>query len=237
MKCEYGCEQEAKHVMKNGKGCCSKSPNSCPERRRLDSERKKGKIPNWKNGHPHGMLGKNPWNKGKITSDEQKKKISDALKNNPKVNGKANTVDKENLRRKAISDTMKNNPNAGGYRKGSGRGKKGWYKGFWCDSSWELAFVIYNLEHDISFERNNERFEYCFNGKHKYIPDFILQDGTYIEIKGRRSYVDLDEKNKAKISSFSGKLKVLYEKDMKHYLEYVIGKYGKGFVKLYKSEE
>lgn len=27
------------------------------------------------------------------------------------------------------------------------RGYKGWYKGIWCDSSWELAYVIFNLEH------------------------------------------------------------------------------------------
>lgn len=30
----------------------------------------------------------------------------------------------------------------GGYRKGSGRGKKGRYKGYWCDSSWELALNL-----------------------------------------------------------------------------------------------
>jgi len=37
-----------------------------------------------------------------------------------------------------------------GYEKGltnwSGRGKKEWYNGYWCDGSWELTgFVIYNL--------------------------------------------------------------------------------------------
>lgn len=29
--CEYGCNQEAKYQFKNGKWCCSKNPNSCPE--------------------------------------------------------------------------------------------------------------------------------------------------------------------------------------------------------------
>ena len=28
--CEYGCGQPAPHQIKNGKWCCSKSPNSCP---------------------------------------------------------------------------------------------------------------------------------------------------------------------------------------------------------------
>ena len=41
---------------------------------------------------------------------------------------------------------MKKNPLSGGLRHGSGRGKKGWYKGYWCDSTWELAWVIYQLD-------------------------------------------------------------------------------------------
>ena len=57
------------------------------------------------------------------------------------------------------------------------------YKGYWCDSSWELAYVIYNLEHNIKFERNKQGFEYEFeNKKYKYYPDFILEDGTYVEV-------------------------------------------------------
>ena len=44
-------------------------------------------------------------------------------------------------------------------------GIKGWYKGFWCDSSWELAYVIYNLDHGIEFRRNTEKFEYEYCGK------------------------------------------------------------------------
>jgi len=41
------------------------------------------------------------------------------------------------------------NSGKGGKRIGSGRGKSGWYKGYWCDSSWELAYVIYNIDHDV----------------------------------------------------------------------------------------
>jgi hypothetical protein len=44
--------------------------------------------------------------------------------------------------------------NLGGYVKGSGRGKKGWYKGIFCDSSWELAFVIFCLETNKKIKRN-----------------------------------------------------------------------------------
>mgnify|MGYP000844595330 CR=1 FL=1 len=119
----------------------------------------------------------------------------------------------------------------GGYRKNSGRGKHGWYKGFWCDSSWELAWVIYNLDHGIKFERNTKGFEYIFEEKiYKYYPDFkILKDNLYIEIKGW-----IDEKNKAKISQFKGFLKVLFRNDMKYIFEYVENKYGKQFIKMYE---
>ena len=72
----------------------------------------------------------------------------------------------------------------GGYVRGSGRGKKGWYKGFFCDSSWELAYVVYCLEHNISIQRNTEKRKYIWNNKEKnYIPDFIV-DGKLVEIKG-----------------------------------------------------
>lgn len=117
----------------------------------------------------------------------------------------------------------------GGIRHGAGRGKHGWYKGYWCDSSWELAWVIYNLEHNIKFERNTEGFEYEFEGKkHKYYPDFKLEDYSYIEVKGY-----MTEQNKAKNNQFNGKLNVLDKKEIKPYLEYTIGKYGNDFIKLY----
>ena len=86
----------------------------------------------------------------------------------------------------------------GGIRYGSSHGKKGWYKGYWCDSSWELAYVIYNLEHKINFKRNHEYFEYQFKGKiYKYYPDFIMEDGTLVEIKGYNS-----KKWQAKLKAF-----------------------------------
>jgi len=48
----------------------------------------------------------------------------------------------------------------GGKREHSGRGKQGRYNGIWCDSSWELAWVIYNFDHGIKFKRYSGYFEY-----------------------------------------------------------------------------
>ena len=130
-----------------------------------------------------------------------------------------------------------NQKNCGGYRMGSGVGKSGWYKGYWCDSSWELAWVIYNIEHNITFERNNVGFEYEYKGrKRKYHPDFLISE-TYYEIKGRRSFEKMDDENKEKIKQFKFNLNVLYEKDMKQYLTYVINKYGKDYIRLYEQGE
>ena len=128
--------------------------------------------------------------------------------------------------KRKISENGKKN---GGYRQGSGRGKKGWYKGYFCDSSWELAYVIYNLEHEISFKRNEELFPYEFKGeKHNYKPDFIEND-TFIEIKGV-----FTEQVKAKEKAFPYPLKYIDKEGIKPYLEYVEQLYGKDFTKLYE---
>lgn len=118
----------------------------------------------------------------------------------------------------------------GGIRKGSGRGKSGWYKGFWSDSSWELAWIIFNIDHDIVFERNKSGFVYIFNNKqYKFYPDFILND-KYYEIKGY-----MDEKNLSKLEQFKEKLIILNKKEIEPYLKYVIEKYGKNYIELYEG--
>jgi endogenous inhibitor of DNA gyrase (YacG/DUF329 family) len=120
--------------------------------------------------------------------------------------------------------------NNGGYREHSGTSKRGWYKGIFCGSSWELAWVIFQLDHGLKFERNHEGFKYEFNGKtHKYYPDFRA-DGEYIEIKGYKKD-DVD----AKVSQFPAdkKLKVMYKDDLKDIFDYVYSKYGKNLHELY----
>lgn len=122
----------------------------------------------------------------------------------------------------------------GGVRTGAGRGKHGWYKGFWCDSSWELAYVIYNLDHEIEFKRYNGFFNYKYNGKiYKYYPDFVLNDGTIVEIKG---YETMD-KWQSKLQQFPSnkKLIVINKKTIKPYLDYVIQKYGENFTTMYEK--
>lgn len=133
--------------------------------------------------------------------------------------------------KKKISETCKKNKLSGGYRQGSGRGKKGTYKGYYCDSSWELAYVIYNIDHNIKFERNEELFPYEFNGEqHKYKPDFIEGD-TYVEIKGY-----FTEQVKAKDKAFPFKLKYIDKNSIKPYIAYVERTYGKDFISMYEEK-
>lgn len=149
-----------------------------------------------------------------------------ALQGRTSFGGACKDPAKETIRRAKISRAMK--LVGGGYRRGSGIGKKGWYKGIWCDSSWELAWVVFNLDHGKPFERNQEFFNYEFGGRvRRWLPDFIM-NGAYYEIKGYET-----EQSIAKVRGFPHKLVVLGRVEMEPILTYVISKYGKDFIALY----
>lgn len=117
---------------------------------------------------------------------------------------------------------------------GHSYGKNGYYKGYWCDSRYELAWIIYHLEHNIPFERNSEKFPYYMDGrKHHYTPDFI-KDGIYYEIKG---YVDKSVKYKIEQFPKNLTLIMLYKDDLKKIFDYVFGKYGNYIENLYDERE
>ena len=117
----------------------------------------------------------------------------------------------------------------GGYQIGAGSCKKGWYKGIYCDSSWELAYLLYHLDNNIPIKRCEDYREYEYNGKiYRYYPDFIV-DEKVVEIKGRT-----DDKWQAKISQ-NPDIEVLYNKEIKPYLDYAIQTYGKDFTRLYEN--
>ncbi len=122
--------------------------------------------------------------------------------------------------------------NNGGYRPTAGRGKMGWYKGYYCNSTWELAWIIYQLEQGLEFERNTKGFGYFFEGKeYKFYPDFKLKNqNAYIEIKGW-----MTPKNEAKIKQFKENLTVLERKDLTPIIKYVTMKYGENYWELYEK--
>lgn len=231
MECEFGCKQEASYTLKNGKACCSEKFQSCPAfiERMRDGLRGQSNPQNqscrfcgslFKRAKKHELYCKNnpnrtkqayswqtghtPWNKGISTpgkphSDKTKQKMSEIAKRNGN----------------------------GGYIRGSGRGKRGWYKGIWCDSSWELAYVIYCLDHHVSIERSKKRLTYEYKGQQcTYVPDFEVEN-EIVEIKGVNT-PRWRAKHKANPS-----VVVLFENDLKDVFEYVHSQYGTDFIRLY----
>jgi len=182
---------------------CSLNPEKITHARSPLAGRKKGSVA-WNKGI---QTGHKPWNKG--------------------LTGLTGTPHTEETK-KHLSKRAKE-LNYGGYIPGSGRGKKGWYNGFFCDSSWELAYVIYCLEHNINIKRNTDKRKYIWEGVEKsYTPDFIV-DGKVTEIKGYKTDQWL-AKHKA-----NPDIEVLYEKEMQPILNYVISKYGKNYIELYQG--
>lgn len=177
--------------------------------------------------YPEGFKGKTYEELfGKQRANEIKEKISKSLKLNAR-SGIAGTKEKELARRKKISYAMKAH---GGYRRGSGRGKCGWYCGFWLDSSWELAFLLYCLDNDILIQRNQKRFQYEYQEQiHEYIPDFLISGEVYYEIKGY--YTDQVQ---AKIEQFPEQLVIIDKDSISTYLNYAISGYGTNFIDLYE---
>jgi hypothetical protein len=108
----------------------------------------------------------------------------------------------------------------GGYREGSGRSKFGYYKGIFCGSTYELCWVIYNIDHNIAFKR----FEgYLSDGTIKYYPDFLIDEKSIVEIKGYHTpQVDL----KTELAIKNGySISILYKDDLEYAFSYVKNKY------------
>jgi len=211
MQCQF-CEREIKNKgsLKAHEMCCKLNPNKITHKRSVNAGAKKGCT---------------PWNKGKT-----KETNSVLLKQSITLSKRYATGELQphftphsQETKNKLSKVAKERK-LGGYVRGSGRGKKGWYKGYFCDSSWELAYVMYCLDHNISIKRNTEKRQYVYKNKTKnYIPDFLVED-KLVEIKGYKT-----EEWKAKLSS-NPDVEVLYEKEMKPILSYVIKKYGKDFI-------
>ena len=178
---------------------------------------------------PH-RKGISSWNSGLTSKDDSRilcgSELADAVKqgminSNYVPTGRALTEEKEQIRRQKLSAVAKER-NLGGYVQGSGRGKKGWYKGFFCDSTYELVYVIFNLDNDIPFKKCQKVYQYLIDGKtHNYHPDFELADGTLVEIEGyHNSLVDIKA-----AAVKDTKIDILYESDLKYAFDWVENHY------------
>lgn len=147
------------------------------------------------------------------------------------------TCSKECKKKLASINAIKNKN--GGLTVGGGpkSAKHGKYRGFNCDSIYELVYLIYCLDHGIIVERNKHFFNYSFEGKaRKYYPDFYLPEtDTLIELKG---YKDAKVDLKLQAVASAGKtIKILYKSDLLPYFEYVGKTYNKKYNPDYNNLE
>ena len=118
----------------------------------------------------------------------------------------------------------------GGYRRGSGRSKHGWYDNVYFDSTYELAYYIYCKEKGIYIERCVDKYKYI-NSKGKirtYHPDFRVE-GKIVEIKGYK-----DREVDIKLRAVNEPVELLLPKDLQHIFEFVTNHTGIKIPKLYK---
>lgn len=225
--CDYGCGQEAHYQRKNGKWCCSKNTAQCPAVRKKLVENHADAKEIYKNLSPEKKRNMN-WNKG-LTAETNAsvKKGRDTIREmyaNGELKGTFTGRHHTKETKKLISQNTSKAYNYEADRK-SGRGKKGWYKGYFCDSTYELAYVIYCLDHNIPIERNREYFLYEYQGKqHRYYPDFIV-DGVLVEIKGFHNGVLPYKEQSLKESGRA--YKILFPKDLIDVFQYIQTKYNK----------
>ena len=118
----------------------------------------------------------------------------------------------------------------GGYRKGSGRGKHGWYDGMHFDSTYELAYYIYCKLHNLDIKRCTDRYGYInTKGESRtYYPDFRV-NGEIVEVKG---YYTPDVA--LKIQAVNEPVKLLLPDNLKEVFAFVESYTGLRVEKLYK---
>lgn len=134
------------------------------------------------------LLG-NARKKGKITSEEQKKKLSVSMK------GK-NTFKRTDETRKNMSKSAKESYRHG--REVSG-GLCKWYTlsdGQKVQGTYEQLFGEFLIANGIAFKSHTGKLPYTLNNEqHTYLPDFYLIDiDLYVEIKSTYTLTMSDEK-------------------------------------------
>lgn len=180
MLCEYGCGQEAKHQLKNGKWCCSKSWNSCPQSRKNKSMKKTKYYKNSNNelcSFGCGQIAKYQFENGKLCCSEnisQCKKIGKIIGEKKK----GSIIPKE-LRRR-ISKTLKGRSLSEETKRKIGESNKGKHTGSLSEETKR------KISEAVSGEKNHNHW------KLKYTNNDIP---LYITYAKQLSLVELPERD------------------------------------------
>ena len=97
------------------------------------------------------------------------------------------------------------------------------------DSSWEVAFYLYNRDLGKNIKRNDKTFKYIFEEKeHITFVDFDI-DGELFEVKGNHLLKKEIQKAKIKVLK-ENNVKILSKEEIKPYLKYMKENYPKDFL-------
>jgi hypothetical protein len=114
--------------------------------------------------------------------------------------------------------------------------KKYKYNDIFFDSAWEIAYYIWLTDNNIQFEyqpKPTKNFKYFWEGDkkyHTYYPDFLLEDGSYIELKNgfllENMIIDTKSQEHAKFNCIiKNKVKIISDNEIDFYLNYITNKY------------
>lgn len=191
------CGATAVIQFKSGRFCCHSRVSQCPAIRRINSFK-------------HAGINKDNSSSVKLRAD----RISEGYRSG-RLKHVILSPEVELLRRKRISEKLKS-LKCGGYRPGSGFGKKSWHDSptagrVFLDSTYEVAFARYLDSQKTEWRKNYGKFPYTYEGVvFNYVPDFYLPvTDEYVEIKGYAT-----SRDEAKWKYFPHKLQVLMKEDL-----------------------
>lgn len=177
--------------------------------------------------NPYFRDGMTPWNKG-LTKETCPSIAIQAEKSSKTLTGRPGV--KHSLETRLLLSKLAIERGLGSKTDKPGWGKKGWFKGIWCDSSWELAFILHCMDKQLHVERAQVKLTYVHEGKTKcYYPDFLVE-GVLTEVKGHP-----DSKWEAK-KFFNPGIEVYDEERMIPILSWAKLTYGKNFTRLYDGK-
>ena len=163
------------------------------------------------------------WAKGltKDTSESIRKGLATKIKNNSQNNGwRGRHLSEAHKQKISISLTKFNHEN----NNRNLHSKGGWYNDIYFMSTWELAYYLYMIDHNVKITRCTDRYMYHFEDKfHYYTPDFVINDTTIVEIKGYEHSKDFAKYAAMKAANLD--FVVLYEADLRDMINYVKTKY------------
>lgn len=165
----------------------------------------------------YGMLGKKGTNQFiRAKQNNEVISVSDSTKKKISEQSKKQIWDDQRKERHSIAMKEAVMKHKESYTSSNrGRTKQIVYNGVKFQGRWELAFYIWCNDNGISIVRNESWFDYEWNGKRKYNPDFYLPDlDCYVEVKGYKT-----DRDQAKWDQFPYHLKIISKNDIKEIRE------------------